>query len=628
MTTRNGLVPIPDLPANIPPELAQWAGSVSQNMRVLAGQLRGMEQYRSLTPSDLAARQIIGVKQDGTLTDAGPFQMPTPKNLKVVGTFGGVILTYEGIPTQGYAYTEILKAGTNNLSQAVHAGTTVTGGAFVPGSEAAYYWVRFVSIGNPGSISQVNSPGGTLGEPAQDPDYILNQLQGRITDSHLYHSLLGIQEELQLVGETVTWNLLAQYETATGLKASITEEARIRELVGGLLSAEWTLKIDVNGYVAGIGLSVEEYAPGAAKSEFVILADKFAVVTPSAEAGETPKIPFVIGQIGGGNFVTLGVTTAYYAKNMETAQKAQVTAVDSEERLTLASDIFTDPGGDSSKHYTYHIYDGDPDTTGVLVSSGISSGQATNKLIDVAEVGIGVDGRMYINGLLTGRQIAAGTITVDKLFAVDLAAITANLGTVTAGKLQSPDLRFTVDLTNKTITVKNGSDAVMYNVDNVGNVIANNIYARGDVEATTLNATAANIVATLHLQGQAVTIPVSAYTAGSITIPQRTWVTLQTATINSTGAPITISFFCRYVGIGGDSVDPSDPWHYRILRNGASILDLPSLSSINNPVVWGFSISDTPGVGSFTYTLQFYNSYYVATQYIDKRFLGLLETKK
>lgn len=55
------------------------------------------------------------------------------------------------------------------------------------------------------------------------------------------------------------------------------------------LEGKYTVKVDANGYVAGFGLAVNANT-AAPTSEFIVLASKFAVVTPGAPA----KVPFVI----------------------------------------------------------------------------------------------------------------------------------------------------------------------------------------------------------------------------------------------------------------------------------------------------------------------------------------------
>ncbi|MGY6517470.1 MAG: phage tail fiber domain-containing protein [Lysobacteraceae bacterium] len=65
-----------------------------------------------------------------------------------------------------------------------------------------------------------------------------------------------------------------------GNTASIQQQAQV---IDGL-EAEWTLKLDVNGYVSGIGLANDGQT-----SDFMVLADRFSIVTP----GTNPVVPFV-----------------------------------------------------------------------------------------------------------------------------------------------------------------------------------------------------------------------------------------------------------------------------------------------------------------------------------------------
>ncbi|MGF7160120.1 hypothetical protein FHS85_001743 [Rhodoligotrophos appendicifer] len=63
-----------------------------------------------------------------------------------------------------------------------------------------------------------------------------------------------------------------------------------------------------------------------------------------------------------------------------------------------------------------------------------------------------------VNGMtsvgINGQLIVDGTINTSKLNAASLSAISANLGTVTAGKIQSPDGKFVIDCTNKLIRIE------------------------------------------------------------------------------------------------------------------------------------------------------------------------------
>ena len=92
------------------------------------------------------------------------------------------------------------------------------------------------------------------------------------------------------------WSQLeAEVFTAGGqtIRAALAEEASVRANADGSLGAQWTIKTDINGYVAGFGFAstANNATP---TSEFIIRADKFAVVMP----GYGEHVPFAIGSFG------------------------------------------------------------------------------------------------------------------------------------------------------------------------------------------------------------------------------------------------------------------------------------------------------------------------------------------
>lgn len=66
---------------------------------------------------------------------------------------------------------------------------------------------------------------------------------------------------------------------------------------------------------------------------------------------------------------------------------------------------------------------------------------------------VGINGNLIVDGTILARHIVADSITADKLDVSTLSAITANVGTVTAGVLKSSDDKFVIDLNNKTLTI-------------------------------------------------------------------------------------------------------------------------------------------------------------------------------
>lgn len=56
-------------------------------------------------------------------------------------------------------------------------------------------------------------------------------------------------------------------------------------------------------------------------------------------------------------------------------------------------------------------------------------------------------------GFISADRIEAGSIAAGKLSVITLSSVTANMGTVTAGRMQSADGQFVIDLTNKFISI-------------------------------------------------------------------------------------------------------------------------------------------------------------------------------
>lgn len=98
----------------------------------------------------------------------------------------------------------------------------------------------------------------------------------------------ALAQDINALGLTVGDNTLA-----------VQTEASARADADGLLNAEYTIKVNANGHVAGMGVAVSGGASGVITSEIIMLADKFAIVTPGALLGEIPNIPFIVGNVNG-----------------------------------------------------------------------------------------------------------------------------------------------------------------------------------------------------------------------------------------------------------------------------------------------------------------------------------------
>ena len=152
-----------------------------------------------------------------------------------------------------------------------------------------------------------------------------------------------------------------------------------------------------------------------------------------------------------------------------------------------------------------------------------------------------------------------------------------------------------------------------------------------------------NNVATASIQNNAVTVPVAAYTSGSVSFggTLNAYTTIQSATITSTGAPISIfASFNPDIRPDDGSAAALTIARVRLVRGGTTVYQADiRCTSVSGASVYAhviqavtaFIISDTPGSGSFTYDLQIARTGSMGTFFtadVYNRSLVLLETKK
>lgn len=138
-------------------------------------------------------------------------------------------------------------------------------------------------------------------------------------------------------------------------------------------------------------------------------------------------------------------------------------------------------------------------------------------------------------------------------------------------------------------------------------------------------------VTTPAIVNNAVTIPVSAYTSGSVTIPYNTWLSIQSASITSSGAPILI-----LVSAQTNASSPTNVSCTYRLKRGSTVLYTGALQTavtgtggiytIGNP---SFNVVDTPGSGTYTYSVEVnIGTSADASGTAANRSISLLEVKK
>lgn len=194
--------------------------------------------------------------------------------------------------------------------------------------------------------------------------------------------------------------------------AAIAQEASVRSQADGSLFAQYTVKIDNNGYVAGFGLA-SQTVNGTPTSSFMVRADSFSVVNP--EASKTRILSATMYSSFFGSWTTLVTATPHGLANGDQVSITDIPELVGQHQVTsiVSSTSF------SIAKYSYPGYT-------ISTNSSVSL---------VAAPFIVTNGKVYIrsaviaNASITDAQIAS--LTADK---ITTGTLTATIG-VNTGKI-------------------------------------------------------------------------------------------------------------------------------------------------------------------------------------------------
>ena len=209
--------------------------------------------------------------------------------------------------------------------------------------------------------------------PAPEDNSGLQEIRGTV--QVVQTALTKATGDIKSLGERIT----TVQSKADGNTAAV--QAHARSING--LEAQYTVKVDVNGRVAGYGLATTP-KNGTPESKFIVNADRFGV----GAVGKADIFPFTVD-----------------------TQKNRV-GVNGELVVNGKAII------DNLNAGTIH---GDKIAANTLNANRIRAGS------------------------VTARELAAGSITADKLNVNNLSAISANMGNINGGSLNLGNGRFTVD---------------------------------------------------------------------------------------------------------------------------------------------------------------------------------------
>ena len=218
--------------------------------------------------------------------------------------------------------------------------------------------------------------------PAPEDNDGLQEITGTV--QVVQNTLAKATGDIKSLGERIT----TVQSTADGNKATV--QAHSRSISG--LEAQYTVKVDVNGKVAGYGLATTP-KNGTPESKFIVNADRFGV----GATGKADIFPFTVdtrqNRVGvNGELVVNG--------------KAIV------DRLN-AGDIH-----------------GDKITANTLNANRLTAGSVT--------------AREMAAGSITAEKLAANAVTANKMNVNELSAISSNLGSINGGSLDIGGGNFTV----------------------------------------------------------------------------------------------------------------------------------------------------------------------------------------
>lgn len=461
---------------------------------------------------------------------------PAPTGLRATGAFSTIILEWDA-PAGGVGFvTEVWRSQVDDLGTAVKvlqapphllliADHTLPE---VSLAQTYYYWIRFRTSSGEGPF---NAAAGTPASTASDPEYVLDLLAGEITKSTLHQALT---EEITLTTEVA--DRVAQWSDqiaeavlealldsdATKESEAVSREAlavKVRDNTADIVSIN-TVSADSDSAVAreihSIRTAIDDPANGLstkasitelneAKSDiygssaemFTGLSSTFSSLSNNiASKASITDVNTVLANTGSATATavrqlvagaSVGGQTVLEIKSAVDAHSGQYT-VKVDANGNIAGFGLMNDGATS-------LFEVVADRFAIVNASG--SGTKVPFVVDAA-AGVVMDTALIKDGTITSAKIAS--LAADKIVATSLSAISANMGNLTSGIITLTGPSSWIASSNYV----NGVSGLA--ISGNGDAEFNSVYARGNIEATSLKAGSA-IVDTLNISGQAITVP-------------------------------------------------------------------------------------------------------------------------
>lgn len=248
---------------------------------------------------------------------------------------------------------------------------------------------------------------------------------------------------------------------------------------------------------------------------------------------------------------------------------------------TTNATVFSDFPPVLSLSATYHYwvrFASDDGTPQLGAYSDMATGSTADESTYVLEV---------LNDKITSTQVHS--LAVDRLYAAvgTIADVIIGTGHITNAMIGS------------LIQSTNYSTTTGWKIDKNGDAIFHDIYARGDVEASSLKANTLMVktgniddlaVTTLKIAGNAVTVPVGVFSSGSVTTDgSGSEVTVQSVSIDPSSCPVSLVFSFTLIS---DTNNNSTAYTVRLKKNGTTV------------VTYTLPVTENPGSIPTTYAIR------------------------
>lgn len=546
-------------------KLPSVVSSIPQDLKAFINQVRealdGRGADKLVTVNDLIRGGLAVQGPNNTVTSpagGGVVGTPaTPKNVQASGAIQNIIVTWDDPLYNGHAYAEVWGSSTDDLGAAVQVGMT-PGAIFVDAvgpSVIRYYWVRFVNV--LGVQGAFNAVAGVQGVTGSDVGYLLDTLTEAALDPDSDYSKFAVRADFFYVMPSPDFN---QEATPTATATGDLWYQPSTELVRTWTGSTWgsfsqTLPFVVNSSpqtINGVAVPAGVYMDAAFIKNGTITNAKIGNATiDDAKIANLSAGKITAGDISVGNYIqSTGFITGSAGWKIGGNGVAEFAAASIRGQLTASQ----------------------------INSNGLSIRDTSGNII-----------------LNAGTGVFSGTTSASNVsglggFAFISSITSANISTYIAGAAIG-----TAYIANAAITEALITNGAITNAK-IGNAAITSAKIQ-DGEITNAKIGTAE-VGTLKIAGNAVTVPVSAFTAADVrNNTLNTFQDAQTVTITTSGSRVYIASAANpLVGViaDGESEPPSFAV-YRLVR------DSTELMRSSSPTM---SFSETPGAGTYTYKLQ------------------------